>query len=989
MLTEERIVQTLRDLAGQEVKQVWVHPRPGLMTPYLSEDWFRLWKAAVEEARRLDMNVWIYDENSYPSGFAGGLVPEAMPESRGRGLAFREEPQPKATGDVVAIYRIAASTYEEVTGEVRSGAAMPEARYLVAYVLRAADTPWTAGKCYVDLLYPGVTEKFLEITLEAYRREVGDEFGRHVPGVFTDEPQIRPAGGLPWTEDLPQQFQRRFGYSLTEHLPALVLPWGDWKRVRHNYHQILLELFVERWGKPYYEYCEANRLQLTGHYWEHEWPGCHAVPDNMAMYAWQQLPGIDILFNDYGEGVNAQFGNVRAVKELSSVANQLGRRRTISETYAGTGWQCRFEDLKRIGDWEFALGVNMLNECISFVTIRGVRKGDYPQSLSYHEPWWEAYHLLAGYFTRLSVALSQGEQVNETLLIEPTTTAWMYQPDKELARIGETFQTLVTRLAQAQAPYDIGSEYVIARHGSVADGKLVVGRRRYDTVVLPPHCENLNETTLSLLEAFLEQGGRLLSCGPTPTLVDGRASDRGQAMARSPTWREVDPEAVVGILADRADDGFAIRRDPLDSGILYSQRRRLDDGDLLFLVNTSDTSKSTGVVRSAARGVERWVPETGAVEPFAFTRTGDSVEVPFDLPPCGSLLLFLGRESMEAKQAGRMARRVVQSSGPTEVHRLAPNVLTLDYVDVAAGGETKKSVHTRKAADFVFQQNGLDRNPWFHAVQFGDEFIKLKFPPQSGFTATYRFTIREEIPKRLAMVIERADLYAITCNGSRVSGTPGDWWLDRSFGKIDLASAARIGENEVTINASPFTLFHELEPAYLLGDFALEATDSGFTVVPEKPIGPTAEARPDGGVEIAPWNEQGLPFYAAGVSYGQTFQVPRPAGEYHVRLGRWYGSVVKIVVNGQLAGYLGYRPYDLDVTPWITPGENRVEVIVIGTLKNTLGPHHAGAALPYVGPHSFLQAPAVGPPPGRKYHTLGYGLFEPFALEQALWNPSN
>ena len=62
---------------------------PGLMTPYLSDDWFRLWKVALDEAERLDMNVWIYDENSYPSGFAGGLVPEAMPESRGKGLALR------------------------------------------------------------------------------------------------------------------------------------------------------------------------------------------------------------------------------------------------------------------------------------------------------------------------------------------------------------------------------------------------------------------------------------------------------------------------------------------------------------------------------------------------------------------------------------------------------------------------------------------------------------------------------------------------------------------------------------------------------------------------------------------------------------------------------------------------------------------------------------------------------------------------------------
>ena len=98
MLTDEQVIGTLRDLASQQVKQAFVHPRPGLMTPYLSADWFRLWKVALAEAERLDMNLWIYDENSYPSGFAGGWVPELMPESRGRGLAFHEQNRPPPAG---------------------------------------------------------------------------------------------------------------------------------------------------------------------------------------------------------------------------------------------------------------------------------------------------------------------------------------------------------------------------------------------------------------------------------------------------------------------------------------------------------------------------------------------------------------------------------------------------------------------------------------------------------------------------------------------------------------------------------------------------------------------------------------------------------------------------------------------------------------------------------------------------------------------------
>ena len=137
---------------------------------------------------------------------------------------------------------------------------------------------------------------------------------------------------------------------------------GDWRRVRHNYVQTLLDLMIERWAKPYHDYCRQLGIEMTGHYLEHEWPNCLHTPDFMAVEAWEHRPGIDILMNQYQEQPRAQFGNVRIVKEIGSVANQLGRRRTLSETYAGSGHEIRFEEMKRQGDWEYVLGLNTLNE---------------------------------------------------------------------------------------------------------------------------------------------------------------------------------------------------------------------------------------------------------------------------------------------------------------------------------------------------------------------------------------------------------------------------------------------------------------------------------------------------------------------------------------------------------------------------------------------------------------------------------------------------
>jgi hypothetical protein len=974
-LTEAQVIGSLRDLARQKVKQAFVHPRPGLMTPYLSPDWFRLWKVALREAERLDMNLWIYDENSYPSGFAGGLVPDSMPESRGRGLAMQElSSAPSWSDGMFGVYRMGQTDYENVTAKVRAGDKLPDDRYLSVSLILAQPSPWYGGKYYVELLKPGVVEKFLSVTMEAYRREIGEQFGGRVPGVFTDEPHIRPTRGIPWTDDLPQLFEKRWGYRLTDHLPALTEPVGDWKRVRHNYLQVLLDQFIERWAKPYYEYCRRNNLQFTGHYWEHEWPNCISVPDNMAMSAWQQRPGIDILMNQYREDTHAQFGNVRSVKELASVANQLGRERTLCEAYGAGGWDLRFEDMKRIGDWLYVLGVNTLDQHLSYVSLRGARKRDHPQSFSSAEPWWEAYHVSASYFARLSAALSKGEQINKTLLIEPTTTAWMYNTagknPPELEKIGAAFQKMVVDLEKAQVEYDIGCEDIMARHGSLGGESLRVGARSYRTVVLPPFTENLNSKTMELLEGFARNGGVILACSAPPSRMDGRESDRGNALAGTSGWKRMDADAVQALLLAEEKGGFAIRRDPEDKGILFHHRRQLEDGQLLFLANTSNEFASAGVVETVARGIERWDPETGRIAAYPFEVAEGVDRARFELPPSGSLLLFLSSGHLDPAPALAEKETLVKAEGPMEIRRAAPNVLVLDYVDVKAGGDERKDSYFYQASQFAFQKNGMERNPWDSAVQFRDELISRKFPPQSGFEAAYHFTIRDRVSAPLTLVVERPDLYSIVCNGKPVAASKDSWWLDSAFGKVDITSAAQVGENLVTLKASPFTIYHELEPVYILGDFRLEPLDKGFAIAPAQVLVPGA------------WNEQGLPFYSAGVSYVQNFRQNRPPGQYHVSLRKWYGSVAKVMVNGNEAGFIYAPPWELDVTRHIRSGSNRVEVIVIGTLKNTLGPHHGDPALGTAWPAMFQKGPYPGPPPGAKYSTVGYGLMVPFVLVQ-------
>ena len=332
------------------------------------------------------------------------------------------------------------------------------------------------------------------------------------------------------------------------------------------------------------------------------------------------------------------------------------------------------------------------------------------------------------------------------------------------------------------------------------------------------------------------------------------------------------------------------------------------------------------------------------------------------------MVLALRNESTaQSAKSVELTSTPIAASGPLQISRLEPNVLPIDYIDLEVGDEKTTAFHFFKATQKAFRKHGLPGDPWANAVQFKDEILKTKFTKQLPVKATYRFTLRDAVPDDLMIVIERPDLYQITCNGQPVTASK-EWWLDRAFIKIPIATHARNGANDVTISTNDFGIYNEIEPAYLLGSFALEPAPKGFVVTAPKPIA------------LGSWQEQGLPLYSHGVSYAQNFNVDDANSSYSVQLGKWHGSVARVLVNNKQVGIIGWAPWNCDITSALKQGENKVEVVVIGTLKNTLGPHHSGTKRGSAWPAMFQAGPDQGPPPGKNYDTIDYGLFEPFQL---------
>lgn len=982
-VTEEQIETQLSDFKAHGIGGVFIHPRPGLITPYLSEEWLSLCRHAVDVGKKLGMKVWIYDENSYPSGFAGGHVPAQMPDAARTGLRMRRAAELPETFESppVLILRLTPAGFEDITQQVNQKA-LGHGDYFIFDLIRSEPSPWYGGFTYVDLMRRDVTEKFLDVTLNAYKKVIGAEFGAAVPGVFQDEAEIAPPWGndiVNYTPALFDSFQARWGYDLRLHLPSLFEEIGDWRRIRHNYYATLLELFINGWAKPYYDYCTENSLVFTGHYWEHEWPVPRVSPDNMAMYALAHMPGIDCLMNDWQTDTHAQFGNARAVKEIRSVANQLGRLRTMSETYGAGGWDLTFFDQKRIGDWEYALGVNFLNQHLSFITVKGARKRDHPLSFSYHEPWWRAYNILADYFGRLSVAMTKGEQVNRILVLEPTTTAWMYYSPQgqteDFKALGDEFQDFINSLQADQIEYDLASEAILRGHGKIRGKKLAVGECLYDFLVLPPRFENMNEETLALLKKYLAQGGKILSLAGAPKFMNGQTTDKIETLAsrHEKNWLSVSRQAAMSKMNELCPPNLVFKKASSVPGLLFHHRRTLIDAELVFLANISDRKMSSGEFETRGGSVECWDPMTGNVSPYPFEKEGDKLRVKFAIFPGGSLLLCLRRVATEKFEEPEYEMSELKPERETEIRAEDPNVLTLDYCDLRLGGKSEKDLYFYDAQRKTFEHHGLGRNPWDSAVQFKTNILDLnKFTADSGFEADYWFTVKPGVSlNSLRLVVEQPELCRIFINNSLVEALKDEWWLDKAFGVFDISKLSVPGANKITLKSSPFSIFTELEPVYLLGDFRLESQKKGFRLIPPKNL------------QIGPWTDQGMPFYLGGVMYEKVYLMSSPNAaqeRYLIRLGNWKGSVAEVRIGEETAGFIAFPPFELDITDKCAPGENRVSVIVYGTLKNTLGPHHNNPLLGRAWPGAFQKGAAEGYPPGSEYSLVGYGLLEDFKL---------
>ncbi|HEY0829370.1 MAG TPA: glycosyl hydrolase [Bacilli bacterium] len=965
-LEPEELKRQIAEMDKAGLGGYFMHARGGLETPYLQEEWMKCIQACIDEGDARGMGSWCYDENGWPSGFADGIIPAMGVEYQQKWLVFEHATQEtcEMTERTVAIYRKEGNSYRRIS--------TPDSDSMMLHIYYAVD-PY-----YIDILDAKVVRAFIESTYERYYKEFQEHFGQGLKGIFTDEPQYSRRK-IPWSYILEEAFQQGSGYGLLEVLPALYYETNGYEKIRYDYWKTVTNLYVNSFGKQIGQWCEEHNCQLTGHVMGENSLSSQlgTVGDAMAFYEYMQLPGIDWL--------GRKIDNPIIPKQVSSVAHQLGKKQVISETFGCAGWNVSFEELKRIAEWQYVHGINLMCQHLESYSLRGLRKRDYPPSLYYQQPWWDEYRQFNDYFARLGMLLSEGTHIADILLIHPIRTGWITYNSVHNERIesyNDQFSMLSEMLCQAHFAHDYGCEAILEKYGRIEDGRIQVGQAAYRMVMIPPAL-TLADATVRLLEQFLQHGGKVIAFEPFPILVDGMKDERLQQLKMRIRVAEFNRDQIKEHLLAHFKPAISITEQGKDAETVYYQHNELEGASLFYLVNLGQEKAVEAEIFIAQPGfIEQIDLGTGELrQARAEIGTGGlSFKVNFEpvqsymfrVTPMEGKLGRLG-ENGDMAEAELVYRRVEMVPVPADeliladtwrVEREDLNSITLDLCRLRiADGEWSGPEPVILLQEKLLQMIGAFE-------------IELEFTLQVSLD-----TGRE---REMYLVLEQPEQFEIRINGQMIPYREIGWWRDVSFKKVNIAGALLRGSNAIGLkrrftnsaeklahieraktNATErnrLTFDCEIESIYVVGNFAV-FSDQPYTEGERKALfqeGSFTLAESIETVKTCDLVVQGYPFFAGSINLSQTIVLDKTNLNRKVMFSFHKPDAVlsKLRVNGRAAKVFLWGPYEAEIQSFLQEGENCIEIELFSSLRNLLGPHHhISGELYFVGTNSFKDKP--------------------------------
>ncbi|MCI8360771.1 MAG: hypothetical protein HFE86_05470 [Clostridiales bacterium] len=950
-----------KDLLGRQIQVLkgmgfggfHMHSRTGMATPYLSEEFMELVRFCTKRAKEEKMLAWLYDEDRWPSGSAGGLVTK-NPAYRERCLLFT--PQSRDDCRLLASYDVTLDRQGCLQNYRRLCEGQTGDNVWRAYIKISDPDPWYNNQTYVNTLDKKAVDAFIETTYEAYKRAVGEDFGGAVPAIFTDEPQFRRKStlgfafdrrevALPFSDDLPETYRAAYGADLLDSLPELIwdLPEGKPSLTRYRYHDHIAQRFADAFANNCGGWCRENGLMLTGHMMEEPTLESQtaALGDAMRSYGGFGLPGIDML---------CDWREYNTAKQAQSAVHQYGREGMLSELYGVTNWDFDFRGHKLQGDWQAALGVTVRVPHLSWVSMEGEAKRDYPASINYQSPWHKEYALIEDHFARVNTAMTRGKPLVRIGVVHPIESYWLHWgPSEQTAGIREQLdqnhRDLTDWLLFGQLDFDFICESLLPSQCPAGGAPLQVGEMAYDTVIIPG-CQTLRSSTAQRLAAFAAAGGRLIVMGEAPCLLDAEeAGDRLDFLERAERIPFQKFALLKALEAQRQLDirnAWGRRTDHL-----LTQLRQDGEDRWLFIANGRKPHNQDLIQAEAyvIRLTGLWTPTlydtmTGEILPLTAEFDGADTVIRRTLCTQDSLLLRLqpGRpaESGPAGPAGGSSQRPAVGEGRFDavpVEFSEPNVLLLDTAEYALdGGDYRPEEEILRLDNILRSELGLP--PRGHAI--AQPWV---VPPEAPtHKVSLRFTVESEIDcQALSLALEHPEEAQIRWNGQTVDPAVAGWYVDESIKTVALPGL-RKGVNILEITW-PFGRSTNLEWCYLLGDFGVRVSGFVKTVIP-----PVRE------LTFGDVTRQGLPFYGGNILY--KLPVSGDGRDLSVQVPFYRGALVGVLLDGRRVGSIVFDPYTVTL-PGLT-GDHEIGLLLFGNRVNSFGPvHNCDRSFGWYGPDAW------------------------------------
>jgi hypothetical protein len=333
---------------------------------YLSEEYFRLYRLAIEEGLKnhLPLRV-LYDELQYPSGMAGGLLYSKYPQDGAKSLEMVEKnvagpstvelQVPLTDGIYVGAVMMNRDTLDrvEVGGGKVTSFSVPKGNWKVMlFYLDPTFRPQSTKGGFVDYLDAGAVDKFINLTFDAYYAHLKEFFGNPIQMSFYDEPAMHLSNGRMWTPGFNDAFQKKYGFSPMKYYPALWYDIGpETGAARNALFGFRAQLYAENYIGRVAAWCAAHGIDMSGHQDQEEVRNPVAITgDLMKVFEHQQIPGVDDIYSTGRSNVG--------YKVVTSSAFNWDKPLVMAETYAAYRQMTPAKAYKTAMD-QYAMGVNL------------------------------------------------------------------------------------------------------------------------------------------------------------------------------------------------------------------------------------------------------------------------------------------------------------------------------------------------------------------------------------------------------------------------------------------------------------------------------------------------------------------------------------------------------------------------------------------------------------------------------------------------------